>query len=211
METTLGKGLSERLWRTKGTRFVAMERHKTTNVVSITTIALLSVYVICTSLVQVAFASQLSDDAGTWLNVVNIALSILVIVFSLIEWARDHVGSAQIMNDSGLKLGEIYGALFAKIEAGTLTPSELETFEAKYASALRESRLNHHDGDYLLFKLDRWREFRSDHEWMENALARWGIGNWVRLKSYGLYILAIAFYPMLAVLTWQHLWRLPAG
>lgn len=191
-----GAGLHSRLWKTRGSRFVARERLRATNTLSITTVTMLSIYVIVSSIVLLAFSEQLNDLNEKWLNIINVGLSVLIIAFSLIEASRDHLGAAETMNQSGLRIGEIYGVLSAKIEAGTLTVAELESFEEKYAAILRESKLNHSNGDYAVFRIENWKEFGD--EFSNRAVRAWSRA-WVWLSNYWLYTAALFAFPIMAV------------
>jgi hypothetical protein len=192
-----GAGLRSRLWKTKGSRFVARERLRATNTLSITTVTMLSIYVIVSSIVLLAFSDQLNDLNEKWLNIINVGLSVLIIAFSLIEASRDHLGAAETMNQSGLRIGEMYGVLSAKIEAGTLTADELESFEGEYASVLRESKLNHSNGDYTVFRIENWKEFGDE---FAHPAARIATRAYVWLSNYWLYIAALFAFPIVAVL-----------
>lgn len=195
----LGQSLRTRLWKTKGSRFVARERLRSTNTISITTVTMLSVYVIVLSVILLAFSDQLNALNAKWLNVVNIGLSVLIIVFSLIESSKDHLGGAEVMNQSGLRLGEIYGLLSAKMEAGSLTALDLEKMEFEYANALKESRLNHTTQDYLVFVIQNWREF-PEIDWMANGLFRSIAFLSISLRYYWLYVVSLGGFPLLAAM-----------
>lgn len=192
-----GAGLHSRLWRTKGSRFVARERLRATSTLSITTVTMLSIYVIVSSIVLLAFSDQLNDMSEKWLNIINVGLSVLIIAFSLIEASRDHLGAAETMNQSGLRIGEMYGVLSAKIESGTLTTVELESFEREYASILRESKLNHSNNDYTVFKIENWKEFDDE---FAPLVVRILTRARVWFSNYGLYIAALLAFPIAAVL-----------
>lgn len=193
----LGFGLRGRLWKTKGSRFVARERLRATNTISITTVTMLSIYVIISSVILLAFSDRLNDFNEKWLNVVNVGLSVLIIAFSLIEASRDHLGGAEVMNQSGLGLGEIYGSLHTKMENKSLTSADLERLELEYAAALRESRLNHSTLDYLTFKIQNWNEFQED-EWLGNGIFRVLVSAYIHVRNFWLYIGAIMAFPLLA-------------
>jgi len=195
----LGAGFRGRIWRTKGSRFVARERLLTTHTISITTVTMLSVYVIISSVVLLAFSDQLNEINEKWLNVVNIGLSVLIIAFSLIEASRNHLGGAEVMNVSGLRLGEIYGSLSAKMESGNPTSADLNSMEASYANALRESRLNHSSLDFLIFKVQNWKEFEKE-EWIKNPILRCIVYIFAILKNYLLYICALISFPVLSAI-----------
>lgn len=198
-EQALGEGLKGRLWKTRGSRFVARERLRATNTISITTVTMLSVYVVISSVVLLAFSDDLNDLNEKWLNVTNIGLSILIIVFSLIEASRDHLGAAETMSNSALAIGRIYGELSAKIDGRTLDVEGLLKMEADYADVLRESRLNHSTLDYFAFKLQKPKDFPED-SWIQNKLYRAAATVYIGIRNYWLYITALSAFPVLVAI-----------
>ena len=158
---------------------------------------MLSFYVIVSSIVLLAFSEQLNVLNEKWINIINVCLSVLIIAFSLIEASRDHLGAAEAMNQSGLRIGEIYGILSAKIENNTLTPAELENFEKEYAAVLRESKLNHSNSDHYMFQVQNWKEFGGA---FENPLFRIAARVWSWVANYWLYGLALVAFPVVALI-----------
>lgn len=203
-----GRALYRRLWTTKGCRFAARERLRFTNILSITSVTALSIYVIASSIVILVFADQLSDNAEKWLNIAVICISILIIAFSLIEFSRDHAGSAEVMNISALNIGEIYGRLNAKMEMSSVTLDDRDGYEVRYAEILREAKLNHTESDLMKFKLMNFREFK--HWWLWLPITRVPISVGLFLYNFWIYVAAIAAYPILVVLFWKNLFVLSA-
>ena len=93
-----GAGLHGRLWKTKGSRFVARERLRSTNTLSITTVTMLSIYVIVSSIVLLAFSDQLNDLNEKWLNIINVGLSVLIIRESKLNHSKGDYADFRIEN-----------------------------------------------------------------------------------------------------------------
>lgn len=203
MTDRAGLGLLNRLWTTKGCRFAARERLLHTNGWSITSIAVLSTYVIIVSVTLLAFSGHLYETNEKWLNVITIGMSVLVIVFSLIEFSRDHLGTAEKINQSALKIGEIYGKLSAKLEIGEVSESDLVAFESEYAAILMDSRLNHTILDLYMFKLSNFREF--DNWWSENFVYRLLSRVVFYIRAYWLYLASVLVFPVLALFWGENL------
>lgn len=146
------QSLYNRLWKTRGCRFVAFERHKRINILSVTTIAILPVYVIILSLISLSLASRLSELENQIINIINICLSISIVVFSLIEFSRDHIGTANKLNESALEIGSIYGQFIVKFHCNSYTDAYVSKMENEYANILKKFPNNHSEVDFMVFK-----------------------------------------------------------
>jgi hypothetical protein len=193
-----GRQLKTTMWKTRGSRFAARERLRRTNILSVTTITLLSSYVIISSVVLVSFSGQLLPLNEKWLNIINIGLSVLVIVFSLIEFSRDYLGWSEAMNQSALKVGEIYSELSVRVDSGALTQDELNEFERRYSEVLSMHPANHQPIDYQRFKLSNPTDFKE--WWSIGAWARGIMHIWLAVSSTWLYWLGILAFPVAAAL-----------
>lgn len=193
-----GRELRTRMWKTRGSRFVARGRLRRTNILSVTTITLLSTYVIFVSIVLLAFSGELYSVNEKWLNIINIGLSLLVIVFSLLEFSRDYLGQAEAMNQSALKIGEIYSDLSAKVDSGSLTQADLEAIERRYSDCLQQLPANHDPIDYFLFQVEHPKDFSG--WWSGREFLRWIAMCFIFVKSSWLYWLGILAFPVLAVI-----------
>jgi len=194
-----GRQLKTTMWKTRGSRFSARERLRRTNILSVTTITLLSSYVIISSVILVAFTGQLEVLNEKWLNIINIALSVLVIVFSLIEFSRDYLGWSEAMNQSALKVGEIYSELSIRVEDGSLTRDELERYERRYSDVLSMHPANHQPIDYLRFKLSNPAEFTGEW-WGSHGWKRAIATVWLFVSSSWLYWAGILAFPIAALI-----------
>lgn len=194
-----GRQLKATMWKTRGSRFAARERLRRTNILSVTTITLLSSYVIISSVVLVAFTGQLNSLNEKWLNIINIALSVLVIVFSLIEFSRDYLGWSEAMNQSALKIGEIYSELTVRVDDGSLTREEMEKYERRYSEVLSMHPANHQPIDYLRFKLSNPADF-SGEWWANDHWKRIILVVWLFVSSSWLYWAGILAFPVAALI-----------
>jgi hypothetical protein len=196
--TEVEVALLNRLWQTKGCRFVARERLRATNLFSIVSVTALSIYVITSSLVLVGFAGELQGLNEKWLNIVNVALSVLIVAFSLIEFARDHTGNSEALNTSALQIGELYGTLEAKSRGGVLQVDDIVAAEIKYATILRECKINHTNLDYLYFRNQHPKEFRAWYSVLWPT--RFFVFVLIFLARYWIYIAAVFGFPLLALM-----------
>lgn len=202
-----GSELRTRLWKTRGSRFAARGRLRRTNILSVTTITLLSTYVIFISVVLLAFSGQLQPLNEKWLNVITIALSLLVIVFSLLEFSRDYVGQAESMNQSALKIGEIYSELCTKVDTKSLTESDLEALEGRYSDCLQRHPANHDPIDYKLFQIEHPGDFEG--WWSRHEIFRLAALFIIFVESTWIYWTGILALPILALIYGQQLLAVP--
>jgi SMODS and SLOG-associating 2TM effector domain family 5 len=193
-----GENLRTKLWKTRGSRFAASGRLRLVNVLSVTTISMLSFYVIVSSIVLVAFSGQLMPINEKWLNIINICISVFVIALSLIEFSRDYLGWSESMNQSALKIGAIYNALSIRVDSGVVNQQDLEAAEREYSRVLLEHQSNHQPIDFYVFKLGAFKEF--DDWWLRHPSLRLLAKGWFNVQAIWLYIIGILVCPALATI-----------
>jgi hypothetical protein len=103
--------LKHKIWSTKGTRFTADTRLKTIANYSTLGISFLSSYLIIFGLVAVYNLFNIKMINPDVIAFTITALSILVLVFSLLENAKNFGVKAKNFHDCGLDLADIYNEL----------------------------------------------------------------------------------------------------
>tara|TARA_B110000902_G_scaffold262810_1_gene340504 strand:+ start:764 stop:1420 length:657 start_codon:yes stop_codon:yes gene_type:complete len=150
--------LKHKIWSTKGTRFTADTRLKTIANYSTLGISFLSSYLIIFGLVAVYNLFNIKMINPDVIAFTITALSILVLVFSLLENAKNFGVKAKNFHDCGLDLADIYNEL-QNYKSYNNDSSEKEKMEfcrklqIKYQNILRRYE-NHNPIDNKQFRLN---------------------------------------------------------
>lgn len=145
--------LYEKLWKTKGTRFIAHKRLEHVNQLSNWAVALNSIYVIIASLLSIKPFSDYSKLTPDYLSLFTIFLSLIIIVVSLIENSKNYKAKADSLHQCGKDLNKLYERLsqiihkYGEAEA----TKEIESIGANYQTIIDKYPENHLSIDYDLF------------------------------------------------------------
>jgi len=144
--------LSRRAWITKGARFAAHRRLNRRHAWSTWAIAVLSVYVIATSVfAQLAAPARVSQAV---LNAGLIVASVLVLVLSLIESGRSYQLRAEHLHRCAVALGKLE---LSCREVAVIPPSgskdeRVSRLARRYAAILEACPDNHEEIDFATFR-----------------------------------------------------------
>lgn len=142
------------------TRFAAARRLQLHDKIAQWTVAMLSVLLILTSLVQALNATNTAISPAA-LNVIQVSLAVFVLVFSLLI-AKDELAlKADRMHRCGLQLNQLLRRMEPYREAPNSHP-KYDEFAEGYHQILSESD-NHKTLDYIAYKLSKPTEhYKSD-------------------------------------------------
>lgn len=151
--------LFQKLWTTKGARFVARARLRAMNVLSVGTVATLSVYVIALSITSLLFQKEITGLGHAVINALNISLSVGILAFSIIEISREHLVQSEAMSCCALDIGKIYDQFAIDFKTKNLTLQSLKGYLSEYSNVLDRCGLNHAEIDYLKFQAEHPGDF----------------------------------------------------
>ncbi|WP_224490966.1 SLATT domain-containing protein [Robertkochia flava] len=155
LKKDFGVELNYKLWITKGARFSASERNKKLNELSSKTVGYLSAYLIIINLIniyKIPFLKQLPEnELGFWTT----ALSILILVYSQFESAKNFSIKGEKFHQCSLEIAELYNQL-RMVKTSTLISKQQEEesikeISEKYDIVLRQHE-NHSNIDTKEFK-----------------------------------------------------------
>ncbi len=152
--------LNYKLWTTKGARFQASQRNKKLNSLSTQTIGYLSAYLIIINLGYVYDFSFVGDITANQIGIITTALSILILIYSLFENAKNHSLKAEKFHQCGLEIAELYNEL-RMVKTYNLNAninSQVQAISEKYDVLLRKYE-NHDPVDFLSFKSSKPKYF----------------------------------------------------
>lgn len=155
LDKTFLEELAYKIWSTKGTRFVASTRLTKTSHLSNLAVSILTVYLIAISLLSVYNINFKTLNSNLIAYSIT-CLSILILVFSQIENARDFTKKAKEFHNCGLELSNIYNNIRI-FKTMRVLPSiqEKENFTKETAEAYQrvlERHENHLQIDNEFFK-----------------------------------------------------------
>jgi hypothetical protein len=158
LKKDFGVELNYKLWFTKGSRFSASERNKKLNDLSSKTVGYLSAYLIIINLVNiydVPFLIKLPiNELGFWTT----ALSILILLYSQFESAKNYSIRGEKFHQCSLEIAELYNEL-RMVKTSTLInrtqeESSISAISKKYDIILKQHE-NHSNIDSKEFKTNK--------------------------------------------------------
>ena len=105
------EALDLKIWRTKGARFNAYRRTlKKQDILTYVT-SFSSVHLIIIATLQLSNIVPLSQNQTSWLSLITIALSIIILVYGLIEGGKEYGKKAERYHACGKDLDVLYNQL----------------------------------------------------------------------------------------------------
>jgi hypothetical protein len=192
---TFVEHLKHQMWTTKGARFNADRRLRAQNEWSQRAIACLSVYLAVLSLVIIIPAFGVSTANQTKLSVAVAALSLVLVVLSLLEGGRNYLVRAERLHRCAMSIGALLSDVELELaRSGTPGLSDrLGELAHEYHYLLNTCQENHSNGDFELFRATHRAEFvvsRLQSIWIH-------VSWWVRW--YGLHAGAVILPPCIAI------------
>lgn len=117
-----------------------------------------SVYVI--ALTVLPYVLKTSPEVTDLYNLVTVALSLVILVASLLQYSTGDAVNAEQFHRSGLELNETVRLIQVKKQNGELTEADLLDFSQRYSATLQKYSVNHEEIDYLKFQLERPEDFK---------------------------------------------------
>ena len=175
LKKDFGVELNYKLWTTKGARFLASERNKNLNTLSSQTIGYLSAYLIIINLITVYKLPFLKDLTLDQLGFTTTALSILILIFSQFESAKNHSIKSEKFHQCGLEIAELYNELrMVKTFKSINDPEKrINEISDKYDIILKKYE-NHSPIDFLYFTTTKPKYFEIN--WFEVK--------WIKIQKY---------------------------
>ena len=154
------RDLAEKIWITKGARFNAYRRLNAKHHLSLTSTALMSVYVVFLHLGPALVPTEtIRLDPGA-LTLLTAFLAIAILVLSLLEHVRSYQLRAERLHQCGQALNELYDRLENRRRSETGTPPPLlDEISEEYHRILKSIPENHDPIDNDLFRAQHRHHF----------------------------------------------------
>lgn len=157
LNKTFLEELNYKFWSTKGIRFKASKRLLTMDNLSNKSLAFLSSYLIILSLTFVYNIISVEIISTNFIAFGSTALSILILVFTQIEYAQDYKTRAAKFQECALRISNLYNELRINKTIKELNKKEVlalcKSLSDRYQNIL-DNYPNHDDVDYRLFKVE---------------------------------------------------------
>lgn len=150
------KNLQTKIWRTSGARFNAARRLRRRERFSTFSIACFAVVGIALTIVQRVYGVPAGTDVDNHYTLLAIAISLFVLVISLLEGAGGYVLKAERLHQNAVDLDglqERLGQVVAQIEDGeSLNQDVIGKITGEYEQKIKECPENHEPIDDQLFR-----------------------------------------------------------
>lgn len=158
---TFDEHLQYQMWVTKGTRFNADRRLRLESEWSQRSIALLSVYLVILSIAVVVPAFGISTTHQTEVSIVTAALSLLLVVLSLLENGRNYLVRADRLHRCAMSIDSLLSDVRAELplSTGPAPSAHMLELSQKYHEVLAGCAENHSEVDFDLFRATHASDF----------------------------------------------------
>lgn len=189
--TRANDNLLRKMWQTKSARFNGHVRLNRKHWMSIAATSMLSCYLVAISLYQLAYEKGLTAGTTKLLSVANLVVSVFLIMITLLEGARNYGKDAERMHENALAISKKYNAF----QALTVDQAnkQRDRFAREYSDLLIDTKLNHKDVDYNLFRIPNARELGIEGARYAGMIARTGL---LLVAEYWLYFTLIFLPPI---------------
>jgi hypothetical protein len=185
-----GSELDRKIWLTKGARFNAYRRLRKQHELSLRAISFLSAYLIVLSIFLLLPDIGLDESGRRVAGVGTIAMSLFILVLSLLESTKNAQLRAEVHHNCGLDLSRLYDRLRIALTSAAADRVTLQTIADEYGNILQRFNENHEPEDDLLF--------RAQHKVGFGRIATWRV-HWVeRIRIAGFYWALILVPPVVA-------------
>lgn len=95
---------------------------------------------------------EVTPKAGAWIELMTIALSILLLASSVLQYASNHAVKSELFHRSALDIQELKRQL--QFRADTIDQADFLKISASYNDVLQKFSLNHDDVDFFRYQLE---------------------------------------------------------
>lgn len=187
-----GNPLRDTAFITSRIRFDAARRLRLLSVYSVTSLTLLSCYLIILNVSQIVFKSYITPLGDDILNTFNIGISIVMIVVSLVEYATAKDTRAQTLESNAHELSRIHGEIGTLCATNSMTADKYATLSERYGETLRRCSANHSDTDYRLYRARNPAHFPK---YRANVVFRLFVQWQLLMEVYAFYYVVAIFIP----------------
>lgn len=156
--TLVSDGLRRQIWITKGCRFNAHARLLAISSASNTSITFLSFYVVLLSLASLVYGNDIPYFINTSISFLSVAISIFIIILTLMESAKNTSVNAERMHKCGIELLSLYNE-YNNYIAGVRNKDTDTQYIRQYNMIIARYPENHDEVDFIGFQISHPDDF----------------------------------------------------
>ncbi|MBE1205774.1 SLATT domain-containing protein [Aminobacter carboxidus] len=157
-ETLLG-----RMHKTKGARFAAHKRLSRKHYFNGYTVSILSFYVICFSVGILVYSSSLENGTANFFTFLSVALSVLIIVISLLVASEKYDVKATLMHFCAREVLDLY----TSVKFRELSAEEINEHRKLYQDIINKYPDNHDDIDRDIYLSEEGNLSSERSKWLK--------------------------------------------
>lgn len=196
VDVTTGNPLRDKVYITRGIRLDAARRLRLVGATSLATTTILSCYLTIASVFQLGFSEYISPTGEKLFDATIIGLSLLLLVFSVLEAARKTELSAHQLEENARELAGLHLRIESAAATNKLSVESYDQYGRDYGDTLDKCGVRHTQEDFILYRI------RNPHLFpavSSTAIGRFFLRHWVFAKVYGLYAVTVVSFPVLVV------------
>jgi hypothetical protein len=186
------KNKKRKIEKTAFIRFNVAEGLRVSERRSIALSAILTIYLICSSVALFADGNLSSTSSGYAVSFIGIVSSISLLVVNLLDNAKGRPVMAAEMLRSGQRIMRVSSLIELELEDTDPNYELLKGYLAEYLDALDQSGLNHDSSDHEYY--EKVEKLRASSSWQS-------IGPWIDLQKFNFFSFASSWWLHTAILT----------
>lgn len=192
-----------KIWKTKGARFNSHHNYLKQSRLSTFTVGVLASYVIILSFLFISPSLSFKIGQQGDLNLLVLAASIIVLVFSQIEASKDYKLKAEIMHRNAMELSSLYDEIqnvYYSKDNETIKISQAENILKRYNNTIQKCGENHNEYDYDEFILQHYEKMKISKKWYSLVYGKVIIFFKIRLYFYLWLIVPLLLFYLICVI-----------
>lgn len=141
------------MYKTRGCRFSAAIALRVQDVLSMGTIAFLSIYILGLSIIALAYPEIFTSTHARFYTAVGALASAALLVISLMDFGFSRAVAAERLEQNALEVSSIMRAMERELASSQPMTSELKRLAETYEDLNRRTAINHTDADYRRWNL----------------------------------------------------------
>jgi hypothetical protein len=142
------KHLSGIIYRTRGCRFGAASALEVKERLSVGTIAFLSIYLLCWSIILLAYPEAYISKHAAFYNAVSATASVALLVVSLMDYAFGRSVKAEKLHQNALSISICMRDLERQLASSSPDVAVMEKIASEYERHISETQVNHTSMDF---------------------------------------------------------------
>lgn len=141
------------MYKTRGCRFLAANVLRTKDILSIATIAFLSIYLLGLTIASLAYPEVFTSIHARFYSALGAVASAALLVISLMDFGFSRALAAERLEQNALEVSSIMRAMERELASSEPSLTELKRLAESYEELNRRTATNHTDADFRRWRL----------------------------------------------------------